>query len=144
VLTSSAVAAAVLAPSLSFAHDEAKGPIREDAPPAAVKAEPHRPPEPPPPPATSGTTLIITGSVFAGVGALDILAAPICTAISADDRGLCFGLTGGAGGVSLGLGVAILAAGLIDRDLTEKRERLTVGLDVDASGGGAFVLGGSF
>ena len=130
-------------PSLALAHDETKGPIRGDAPPAPVKAEWHRPPAPPPPPATTGTTLIITGSVFAGVGALDILAAPICTVASADDRGLCFGITGGAGGVSLGVGLAILAAGLIDRDHTEKRKWLTMGFSLEA-GGGTLVLGRRF
>jgi MFS family permease len=123
---------ALLSPSTAFAHDD--GP---EVSKGAVKVMEYREPDPDEP-ATTGVAFLITGGVFGGVGALSLATAPVCTLDFAEsDRGLCLGLTAGAGGVSMAFGIALIAAGLIDYTATEKRSATGVALDVTSAPGEA-------
>jgi hypothetical protein len=117
-------------PSTAFAHEESPEVTK-----GAVKVMEYREPDPDKPP-TTGVAFLITGGVFGGVGALSLATAPLCTLDFAEsDRGLCLGLTAGAGGVSMAFGIALIAAGLIDYNATEKRAAPGVALDLGAAPG---------
>lgn len=96
----------------------------------------------------NGMPLVITGGVFGAVGAASIALAPICSTglVSAEDDGLCFGLTAASGGVSVGLGLGMIAAGLIKLDVFGRstaglRAALTIDVRPVASGGALSVQG---
>jgi hypothetical protein len=104
-----------LAPRLAFA---------QDAPPPAA------PPAPPPPmmvpapvfapagPAPStGVAFIVVGSVFTGIGALNLITAPICetSVIPRATQGLCLGASLVFAGITLAIGVPLLAVGVSKR-----------------------------
>lgn len=95
----------------------------------------------------AGMPLVITGGAFAAIGAASIAFAPLCSTslVSSEDDGLCFGLTAASGGVSVGLGLGMLAAGLIELDVlgrgTDSQTALTIDVSPAMSGGVLSVRG---
>ncbi len=111
----------ITSPSSAFAHDaDAPRAGAPDVPTGAIKVMEYREPDPEQP-ATSGVAFLVTGGVFAGVGALSLATGALCTLdFAEEERGLCLGLTTGAGGVSMGFGIALIAAGLIDYTASDR------------------------
>ncbi|APR87453.1 hypothetical protein A7982_12802 [Minicystis rosea] len=95
-----AFAAATIAPSVAHAQ-QAYGAPPPLPPPPPGYAFPGEPP-------SNGLGLIITGSIFTGIGGINLLTSPICTSsalISRSSRTPCLAL-------SLGVGIGFLAAGI--------------------------------
>jgi hypothetical protein len=108
--------------------------------------------EPPPPP-SNGVGLLVTGGIFTGVGAVNLLTAPICKTdlFSADTQTLCLGLSLGIGIPFVVVGIPLLVVGASRRGayLEWKRSHgaATRLLDLDfkpVPGGGALTWHASF
>jgi hypothetical protein len=65
----------------------------------------------PPPP--SGLGLIITGSVFTGIGAVNLITSPICKSSIIDPSisDVCLGVSLGIGGTFVAIGIPMLVVG---------------------------------
>jgi hypothetical protein len=116
--------------------------------PAAAQQVVYVAPPPPPagwgPPPPSGLGLIITGSVFMGLGAVNLLTAPLCktSVVDSSISGACFDIALGIGITFVAVGIPLLAVGVSRRhDFLEWRRNnaaaalLDVGLS-RVSGGG--------
>jgi hypothetical protein len=78
-------------------------------------------PYPPPPPVyverppSTGIGLIVTGSVFTGIGVVNLVTAPICktSAIAQSTQSLCLDASLVLAGITLAIGVPMLAVGVV-------------------------------
>jgi hypothetical protein len=77
----------------------------------AVHVEPPPPLGGPPPP--SGLGLIITGGIFTGIGAVNLLTSPICKSSFVDPSisDVCLGVSLGIGGAFVAIGIPMLVVG---------------------------------
>ncbi len=130
-------------------------PLPPGPPPAYAPSLP--PPGPPPyglapmpaePPPSSGIALIVTGSVFTGLGALNLITSPICkldSAFSPGTQNACLDASLVAGGVFLAIGIPMLVVGTKRRaEFQEWKHRYGfVGFN-PSTGGGALTWEGHF
>jgi len=70
------------------------------------------------PPPSSGVGLIVTGSIFVGVGAINLITAPICKTDLVQDsvQNVCLGASLVIGGTFLAIGIPLLAVGVHKRN----------------------------
>jgi hypothetical protein len=104
---------------------------------------------------STGTGMIVTGSIFTGIGVANLITAPICktSAISGrDTQDVCFGVSLTIGGVFTAIGVPLLLVGIHRHNnyVEWKREHPALAALSDVSvtptrnGGAALTWGTSF
>lgn len=133
------------------------------APPAAIQAPPPAPPSPramvhPEAPAelaeerpSSGIGYLVTGGIFTGIGALNLLTAPICTTDlipNSDTQKTCLIASLAIGGTFLAIGVPLLIVGGSKRSTYKQWKAdhpVAGGFGFSAAnGGGGLTFGGRF
>ncbi len=102
-------------------------------------------------PPSRGVGLLVAGGIFTGIGALNLLTAPICKTDLVGNRATqdaCFKVSLVLGGTFLAIGVPMLVVGGVKRSKFKRWQAehpLAAGLGFSpATGGGALTLGGQF
>lgn len=140
-------------PAVAHAQDPAPTPLAAPAPPPPPSATQPLPPVQAPPQAESlpdappneqpsrGVGLLVAGGIFTGVGALNLLTAPICKTDLVGDRdtqNTCFVTSLVAGGTLLVVGIPLLIVGSVKRSHFKKwqADHPLSGLGFSPAGGG--------